>query len=229
MTQSEQINELATALAKSQAQFGSVPKTKTARIPTKAGGEYSYNYSDLADILDMVRKPLAENGLSIMQMPNSASGVCEIYTQLSHNSGQWIGSTISYPISAGDIKLLGTAITYLRRYALSAMLGLASDDDDDGTGTTGGHMERRQSQAARQQNGAPATNGRTPGPGPASEKQIKMLFAIWHKGGFEGMLQDWVADGYKCKVDELTKAQASDAIETLEKPAVEMTNEDYPD
>lgn len=210
--QSEQINELATALAKAQATFASVPKTKTARIPTKAGGEYSYNYSDLADILEMVRKPLADNGLSIVQMPTSENGVCEVYTQLSHQSGQWIGSAIRYPVSTGDIKLLGTAITYLRRYALSAMLGLASDDDDDGTGSTG----------ASGSTGARASangNGHSAGPGKASEKQIKMMFAVWHKNGYGGTLQDWVNETYKCKLDALTSKQASEAIETLQQPS----------
>lgn len=208
MEKSEQINDLAAALCKAQATFGSVPKTKTARIPTKAGGEYSYNYSDLADILDMIRKPLAENGLSISQMPSSNDGACEVYTLLSHTSGQWIGSTIRYPVSAGDIKLLGTAITYLRRYALAAMLGLASDDDDDGTGSTGAGG----STGTRNQNGH-ATNGNG---GKASEKQIKMLFAIWKNNEYEGDLRAWVQTNYKCAVDQLTVKQASEAIEALQ-------------
>lgn len=215
--QSEQINELATALAKAQALFVSVPKTKIARIPTKAGGEYSYNYSDLADTIDMIRKPLSDNGLSIVQMPSGENGMCEVYTQLSHASGQWIGSTIRYVVSAGDIKLLGTAITYLRRYALAAMLGLASDDDDDGTGSTNNHGTT----GARAQTGAQPANGNGHAPGKASEKQIKMLFAIWKNGGYDGSLKDWIAESFGCGIDDLSSRQASEAISTLkpdEKP-----------
>jgi len=224
MNRSEQINELATALTKAQSAFGNVPKTKTARIPTKAGGEYSYNYSDLADILDMVRKPLAENGLSITQMPTSDNGVCAVYTQLSHSSGQWLGDTIRYPVSAGDIKLLGTAITYLRRYALAAMLGLASDDDDDGTGAAGASGTTR----ARARNGAAPSNGQhTNGNGAptggASEAQIKAIFGIWRKY-YDGDVKAWIAENYNGKhADQLTKAEASAIIEAL-KPKDEAAN-----
>jgi len=61
----------------------------------------------------------------------------------------------------------------------------------------------------------PASNGHG-SPGKASEKQIKMLFAIWNKSGYEGKLQDWIAESYGCGIDDLTMPQASAAIETLQ-------------
>ena len=81
-------------------------------------------------------------------------------------------------------------------------------------------MVRREQPASFQprQQAQPASNGHANG-GKASDKQIKMLFAIWNKAGFEGNLKDWIATTYGCGLDDISIKQASEAIETLQQPA----------
>lgn len=124
MNKSDQINELAAALAKAQGKFTPPVKDKTVRTD-----KYSYRYSDLANTIDAVRGPLSENGLSYTQV------LCEnpfrLETILMHSSGQWLGS--SYQLAQGGTpQQFGSALTYARRYTLNCLLGIAADDDDDG-------------------------------------------------------------------------------------------------
>lgn len=132
------LNELATALAKAQAVMRHPGKNKTAKVPMKTGGSYSYNYADLSDVIDAVRIPFAENGLSFIQTPfNSDSYKVGIVTRIMHSSGQWIEGTLFMPTADGKPQTIGSAITYGRRYALAPMAGIASDDDDDGNAAQG--------------------------------------------------------------------------------------------
>lgn len=218
MQMSEQINELAAALAKAQSQFKHVTKDKTAKIRMKAGGEYSYSYADLGSTWDVARGPLTSNGLSISQLPSFADGWLQLTTILMHSSGQYISSQMQTRADEMDVKSIGSAITYLRRYAFASITGLVADEDDDGSAPNG-----RTNSNGSASYSAPAaerqpTNGNGGG-GKASEKQIKMLFAIWNKAGFDGKLSDWIATTYGCGVDDLSIKQASEAIETLQKPA----------
>lgn len=122
MNKSESIKELATALCKFQ---GSVEKIKkTATNPF-----FKSKYANLADILDVIREPLSESGLSFVQFPK---GEHELDTMLMHVSGEWISETYKMAPTKNDPQGLGSAITYQRRYALGSILGLNIDDDDDG-------------------------------------------------------------------------------------------------
>lgn len=144
MTTSEQINELAAALAKAQAAFGPVKKERTARI-NSAKGNYSYRYADLSDVLDSVRKSLAANGLAIVQPITWTDGHAWLATRLIHSSGQWIESV--YPLGNYDRpQEMGSAITYARRYTLTALLGIAADEDDDGNTAQDSEQPRSHSQ-----------------------------------------------------------------------------------
>lgn len=135
---SDQIVELATALAKAQGVMRHPGKNKVAKVPTKTGGSYSYNYADLADVLDAVRGPFAANGLSVVQVPfNRSADVVGICTRIMHSSGQWIEGTLYMPCADSKPQTIGSAITYGRRYAISPMAGIASDDDDDGNAAQG--------------------------------------------------------------------------------------------
>lgn len=154
----------------------------------------------------------------------SATGTATFRLDLQGRSAQ-----ATNPIEDCETSAVGRALAFLG-YASSKSVASREEVHEAQRRASYGAPAQERQQAARPQSSAPATNGNghTPGPGQASEKQIKMLFAIWHKGGFEGTLQDWIAQAYNCKVDALTKAQASEAIEALEKPAVEMTTDDYP-
>lgn len=132
MDRSDTIGALSAALAKAQATFAPVQKTKTAKIPTKSGSSYSYRYADLGDVWAMCRQPLADNGLSVVQAPeNGGDGSIGIVTMLCHDSGEWVSSFLSIRANDTTAQAIGAAITYLRRYGLCAMLGIVSDDDVD--------------------------------------------------------------------------------------------------
>jgi hypothetical protein len=123
---SESIMNLAAALAIAQGQIKTASKD--------AEGNYS-KYSSLDAIWDACRQPLAENGLSIVQIPSTGENELVMETTLYHSSGEWISGSISLPLISGRMnehQALGTAITYARRYSLSSMVGIASGDDDDG-------------------------------------------------------------------------------------------------
>lgn len=205
---STEINELAAALSKAQAKLTHVKKDKTARIRMKAGGEYSYAYADLGSTWDAGRAALTENGLSVSQLPSFESGWLMLDTILMHSSGQYISSQMRTRADEMDVKSIGSAITYLRRYAFAAITGLVADEDDDGSAPNSG-------KPADEQPAAQPNNGRG---GKASDKQIKKLFAIWNTGNFDGKLTDWIASSFGCGVDDLSIAQASEAIGMLQPP-----------
>jgi hypothetical protein len=126
---SEEIGEIAKALAAAQAKFEAVGKDKTAKITGDKA--YSYTYADLASILAAVRKPLSESGLAVVQVITWGEGHSWLVTRLLHSSGQSIEST--YPLREyGRPQEMGSALTYARRYSLTALLGIAAEEDDDG-------------------------------------------------------------------------------------------------
>lgn len=124
---SESLDQLAAALAASQSKFPAIAKDKTAEIPTKSGTKYKFQYADLADVLAAVRPALSENGLAITQLVHGKA----LLTALLHSSGQRIVSSVDLMQVQADPKVFGAEITYLRRYALCALLGIAADDDVD--------------------------------------------------------------------------------------------------
>jgi hypothetical protein len=139
--QSETTGELTKALVKAQADFKSVMKTKTARM-----GSYTYTYADLADIVEAVRPSLGVCGLAYTQSPTIAGGLPALTTTLLHESGEWISDTMLLFIAKDDAQGQGSAITYARRYALAAVLGIVTEDDDDGAGASERGFERQQGQ-----------------------------------------------------------------------------------
>ncbi len=114
--------ELAGALAAVQGQLGGVAKTSKG---------YNYQYADLATVWDSIRKPLSENGLAVVQTTDSDDvGNPIIITTLIHTSGEWISGRLVVKPVKPDPQALGSAITYGRRYALMAIVGVAPADDD---------------------------------------------------------------------------------------------------
>jgi hypothetical protein len=125
--ESEQISELATALAKAQSTMGPA-------IINKQNPHFRNRYADLAAVFEAIRKPLTDNGLSITQTTELRDGAFILRTTLRHSTGQWIASEYPLPLNAKPQEL-GSALTYGRRYELSAIVGVAADDDDDGEAT----------------------------------------------------------------------------------------------
>lgn len=127
MNEEQDMKEFYKAFSKFQGEISTVKKEKTVTVKTKSSGTYQFSYADLASIWDTIRKPLAENELSILQVINGDS----LETILCHSSGETIKSTMRLNCTGSDIKGMGAAITYYRRYALSALLGIVSDEDVD--------------------------------------------------------------------------------------------------
>ena len=125
MLKSEQINELAAALAKAQGQIEGAKKSSSNPF-------FKSKYADLAECWNTCREALTANGISVIQMPEeiNENGRLNITTMLAHSSGQYISSTLTMTVTKLDPQAIGSAITYGRRYALAAMVGLAQEDDD---------------------------------------------------------------------------------------------------
>lgn len=137
MNKSEQLNELASALALAQGEIENA--SKASQNP-----HFKSKYADLAEVLNTVRPVFAKHGLSISQFPSFADGVVSVETILLHKSGQWMSGTISAPISKLDAQNVGSATTYCRRYSLAAVAGIAQEDDDANAAV--GHAPRQQRQ-----------------------------------------------------------------------------------
>lgn len=136
MTEQEQPKmELTKALVAFQRAMPAIPKNKTAQI-TSPKGSYSYSYADLASIFKAIREPLAAQGLAVSQLPEISDGDgIHLRTVLLHESGESISGVVCMP-ATGGAQAFGSALTYARRYGLSAILGLVTEDDDDGGAAT---------------------------------------------------------------------------------------------
>lgn len=123
--QSEQINELAAALAKAQ---GAMSNAKF----DKENPHFHSRYATLAAVYDAIRAPLSANGLSTSQTTEAReNGDFGLVTTLMHASGQYRSSWYPLPVSARPQEM-GSALTYGRRYSLAAIVGISADEDDDG-------------------------------------------------------------------------------------------------
>lgn len=124
MLKSDTINELAAALAKAQKVMGVAKKDSENPF-------FKSKYSDLASVVDAIKNPLADNGLSYVQATDiDEHGGVIVETTLMHSSGQWIESRLRMTPTKPDPQGIGSCITYARRYGLQALVGVPSDDDD---------------------------------------------------------------------------------------------------
>lgn len=123
MSRSEQTADLSAALAKAQSAM-------RAAAFNRVNPHFKSKYADLASVLDAIRKPLADNGLSTTQITEIRDGQFLLVTTLWHASGQWLASEYPLPMNAKPQEL-GSALTYARRYSLSALVCIASEEDDD--------------------------------------------------------------------------------------------------
>ena len=121
--QSESIAALAAALSKAQADI-------TGALKDSSNPFFKSKYADLASCWDACRKQLAANGLCVIQTTGMTDAGLVLITTLAHSSGEWIVGHL--PVAAKDSspQAQGSGITYARRYALAAIVGLAQIDDD---------------------------------------------------------------------------------------------------
>lgn len=123
MNSSPIIASLATAFATALSEIENASKNSS-------NPHFRSKYADLAEVINTVRPVFCKHGLSVTQCPSYAEGIVTVTTVLMHNSGEWIASDCSAPVSKQDAQGVGSAITYCRRYALAAMACIAQEDDD---------------------------------------------------------------------------------------------------
>ncbi len=123
MNKSESIKDLAAALAAAQGEIENA--TKNTR-----NDFFKSEYADLAEVLNVVRPVMAKHGLSIAQFPSLDGGIVSLETIMMHSSGEWISGIAGAPLIKQDPQGVGSATTYLRRYSLAAIAGVAQEDDD---------------------------------------------------------------------------------------------------
>ena len=127
MTMSAEIAEIAAALASAQGEMGHAAKDRM-------NPAYKSRYADLASVIDACRAILSAHKIALLQAP--ASSPCEggywveVETYLIHASGQWLACALGSWVPDAKPTTIGSAVTYLRRYGLSAMTSVAADDDD---------------------------------------------------------------------------------------------------
>ncbi|ULK95981.1 ERF family protein [Bradyrhizobium sp. I71] len=141
---SERIGAIAAALARAQAEITNPQKTLTAviRSPFPREDDRAFRNASLASGLDIVRKTLSQHEIATLQTTRiePTTGQIHLTTLLAHASGEWISSDL--PVCASkEVEAphrMGAALTYVRRYALFALVGISSEDDLDAPDVTTG-------------------------------------------------------------------------------------------
>lgn len=176
MEHSESIANLATALSQFQAEMPSVHMDATNKF-------LGNRYASLGAMVDTARPFLAARGLSVSQIVVTYDGQIGVETILMHASGEWISNTAILPPNAEKGKtaaqVAGSTITYLRRYAYAAILGLYADEDNDGNGQQSGHQKQSQPQQPldKQAKQEAAGNGSKWPPRPWKPETLKAAIA----------------------------------------------------
>lgn len=208
MQKSESIKNLAESLVKFQAVM--TPVKKEAENPF-----FKSKYADLASMIEAIRKPLSDNGLSFSQFPSGENGLTTI---LMHSSGEYILEEFKVTPVDAKPQSLGSAITYARRYSLGAILGIATEEDDDGAAASGTTIatEARRYPTPGHESTAPAKKPLT---GAITPAQRNKLFALLkQKGRTQEQIEVFALKKYNVKgISAFTKQIASDLIEAMSK------------
>lgn len=146
------VNECYKALAAAQMCFPQIPKDAT-------NPHFRSKYTTLETLIRATRGALCEHGLAVSQTFDDVDGEPVLITKLVHSSGGRIESRLRLRCDKTNMQALGSATTYARRYALAAILGVASEEDDDGNGAVSSgnpYKDRQQAREQRQHNDAKA-------------------------------------------------------------------------
>jgi hypothetical protein len=121
---SQTIAALAASMAKAQASIEGATKDKT-------NPHFRSNYADLSSVVAAIKRPLADNGLCYTQVLHEAETAVKVETIIIHSSGEWLSNGVfAVPVDKNNAQGYGSALTYARRYSLSAAFGVTADDDD---------------------------------------------------------------------------------------------------
>lgn len=167
---------------------------------------FGSSYATLASVQDACRAPLSRHGLAIMQIVDGDT----LRTILAHKSGEWVSSTIALRSAKNDMQGLGSAITYARRYALAALVGVSAEDDDGNAASR--RTARRDEQEPQHDNEAAL-----PIAASASADQIAQLRALEAELGEETFSLAKVCAAFRASaIEQLNIHQAQQAISRAE-------------
>lgn len=153
-TQSNSLGKLMEALAKAQLEMrGALKDAKNPHLRN--------NYADLASVWAAWQEAGPKHGLAIVQMAEAGEGFVAVRTMLGHSSGEWVQGSLRVPFQEQKginiAQALGSALTYARRYALAAAVGIAPEDDDGhGAAPAGGNRTATNGHAAPSKPDPPA-------------------------------------------------------------------------
>lgn len=159
LRRSVDVGQIALALAKAQGEFKEIKKNQEATIKTTKGYTYAFRYADLQAIKDGTQEALTKNELAVTHLPNGQT----LHSMLIHSSGEYFEAILPITYN-GDIKATGSALTYFKRYNISALLNISVDDDDDGSAHNGDQYRNAGNDAPR------AENGQQPPPRPQRDE-----------------------------------------------------------
>lgn len=162
----EGIDKIAAALAKAQGVMQNPPRNREVEVEgqSQSGNKFKYKfkYATFDAILDAARKPLSDNGLSYTQTLANGDGKYRLVTTLMHESGQFLTSETPLLVQGNTSQAFGSALTYMKRYSLAAMLGIAADEDDDANAADGnsitGSKDRAPTTVKRGEKAAPTAS-----------------------------------------------------------------------
>lgn len=147
MRKSEDIAELTKALVKFQAEVKNPKLNGSVKVQTSGGSSYSFKYATIGEIKEIIREPLSKNGLAYSQIVEEDGAVTTI---LMHESGQWVrGRAKLGNVEGKKAQEVGSLITYTKRYSLSAILGLVTEEDDDGNTYDGNSYKYKKKATAK--------------------------------------------------------------------------------
>jgi len=153
-SESQAINELATALAKAQGAFSNPEKDR--RNP-----HFGNCYATLGAVIEATRKALAENGLSLTQTVGGRPP--SLRSRLLHSSGQWLASEVPLYTAGKGSQVFGSELTYMRRYAVCALLNIApAEGDDDGNAAQAAAGAEARARQAREGGPRSGNSGEAP-------------------------------------------------------------------
>jgi len=206
---SEAIDKILPALIKFQTKVSTVGKNKK-------NPHFGSSYADLAAIMDEARPIMGENGLALVQnLVESSPDEVRLLTTLYHTSGQYFSSLITLKPSKVDPQGVGSAITYARRYSLSPLLGIVTEEDDDGNAASGPVNTKAPApapaQAQKPKKAEPAAPEQPPAPKPKSETALRKE-KVWNS-----LVEHFKGDQVKAKSVLTSKTN---------KPSKEWTEED---
>lgn len=222
MQKSESIATLAKALAKAQGEMENAGKNAV-------NPHFKSKYADLAEILNTVRPVFSKHGLAVTQFPAFENNIASVETILTHESGEWMSGICSAPVKQADPQGVGSALTYLRRYTLSAVCGLAQEDDDANAASTTPKQPAQQQQrpaapAPTPRPAQPARPAAQAKPVPATKSTLEALASYYASDPAEVMLDDINEMIVRAKpgatrvdgIEELSEAQAAWLIGQIE-------------